>query len=84
MPIEALVVWLLIGAVSGWLAGVIVEGGGFGLLGNMVVGILGSFVAGYLLPKVGVHLGTGLVGHIINGMVGGVVMLVVLSLIRRV
>ena len=52
MPIAALIIFLLIGAVAGWLAGLIVKGGGFGLFGNMVVGIIGAFLAGWLLPPV--------------------------------
>jgi uncharacterized membrane protein YeaQ/YmgE (transglycosylase-associated protein family) len=83
IPTEALIIWLLIGAVSGWLAGMIVEGGGFGLIGDIVVGILGSFIAGWLLPKVGVHIGSGLLAHIINGAIGGVVFLLIVALIRR-
>ena len=84
MPIEAFIIWLLIGAVSGWLAGVVVEGGGFGLIGDIIVGIIGSFVAGILLPKLGVHLGAGLLAHIIDGAIGGVVVLLIIALIRRV
>jgi len=83
MPIEVFVIWLLVGAVSGWLAGLIVEGSGFGLIGDIIVGILGSFIAGYLLPKLGIHIGSGLLAHIINGAIGGVVLLLVIALIRR-
>ena len=84
MGIESIIVWLIVGAIAGWLAGLIVKGGGFGLLGNIVVGIIGAVVAGWLLPTLGVHLGTGIIGAIIDSMIGGVVVLVIISLVKRV
>src|SRR5689334_17286249 len=83
MGIESIIVWLIVGAIAGWLAGLIVQGGGFGLLGNIVVGIIGAVVAGWLLPTLGVHLGTGIVGAIIDAVIGAVVVLVIISLIKR-
>jgi uncharacterized membrane protein YeaQ/YmgE (transglycosylase-associated protein family) len=83
MPLEVFLIWLLIGAISGWLAGIIVEGSGFGLVGNIIVGILGSFVAGYMLPRLGVHLGSGVWGHIANGTIGGIVVLLIMMTIKR-
>lgn len=80
---ETLLIWLAIGAVAGWLAGTIVKGGGFGLLGDIVVGILGAFAGGWLLPRLGVHLGVGLVPVIASATIGAVVLLLVLRLIRR-
>ena len=74
---------LLIGAIAGWLAGLIVRGAGFGLLDNIVIGIIGALVAGWLLPKLNVHLATGTLGSILDATVGAVIVLVVLSLIRR-
>jgi uncharacterized membrane protein YeaQ/YmgE (transglycosylase-associated protein family) len=84
MGIESIIVWLIVGAIAGWLAGLIVKGGGFGLLGNIVIGIIGAVVAGWLLPTLGVHLGTGIIGAIIDSVIGGVVVLVIISLIKRV
>jgi uncharacterized membrane protein YeaQ/YmgE (transglycosylase-associated protein family) len=84
MGIESIIVWLIVGAIAGWLAGLIVKGGGFGLLGNIVIGIIGAVVAGWLLPTLGVHLGTGIIGAIIDSMIGGVVVLVIISLVKRV
>ena len=83
MPVETLLVWLLVGAVAGWLAGVILKGGGFGLLGDIVVGIIGAFVGGWLLPRLGIQLGVGLVSVIASATIGAVVLLLVLRLIRR-
>ncbi len=84
MPVETLLIWLIVGAVAGWLAGVIVKGGGFGLIGDIVVGIVGAFVGGWLLPRLGVHLGVGIVAIIASATIGAVVLLLLLRLIRRV
>jgi len=83
MPAETLIIWVLVGAVAGWLAGTIVRGGGFGLLGDIVVGIIGAFIGGWLLPKLGVHLGVGLVAIVASATIGAVVLLLLLRLIRR-
>ena len=83
MAIESLIVWLIVGAVAGWLAGVIVKGYGFGLVGNIVVGIVGAFIAGWLLPRLGISLAGGIVGAIIYAAIGAVVLLVIIGLIRR-
>jgi len=78
------IAWLIVGAIAGWLAGLIVKGGGFGLLGNIVIGIIGAVVAGWLLPQLGVNIGSpGMVREIINATIGGVIVLVVIALIRR-
>ena len=79
----AWIAWLIIGAIAGWLAGLIVKGGGFGLLGNIVIGIIGAVVAGWLLPQLGINIGTGWVREIINATIGGVIVLVIIALIRR-
>ena len=57
MESKVLIIWLIVGAIAGWLAGLIVKGFGFGLLGNIVVGIVGAFIAGFLLPRLGITLG---------------------------
>ena len=74
---------LVIGAVAGWLAGQIVRGAGFGLIGNIVIGIIGSLLASWLLPQLGVSLGAGWVRDVINATIGAVIILVILALIRR-
>ena len=83
MDMQALIVTLVIGAIAGWLAGLIVRGAGFGLIGNIVIGIIGALVAGWLLPQLGVNLGSGTVRDIINATIGAVIVLVILSLVRR-
>ena len=85
MHLPALIVFLLIGAIAGWLAGLIVRGFGFGLLGNIVVGIIGAFLAGWLLPRLGVSfmLVSPLVTSIVYAMIGAIVLLVLIGLVRR-
>ena len=83
MELEAILIILIIGAVAGWLAGQIVRGMGFGLIGNIVVGIVGAFIAGWLLPRIGIVIGGGMIGSIINATIGAVVLLVIIGLIRR-
>jgi uncharacterized membrane protein YeaQ/YmgE (transglycosylase-associated protein family) len=83
MALEALLIILVIGAVAGWLAGQIVRGMGFGLIGNIVVGIVGAFIAGWLLPRIGIVIGGGMLGSIINATIGAVVLLVIVGLIKR-
>jgi uncharacterized membrane protein YeaQ/YmgE (transglycosylase-associated protein family) len=83
MTIEALIIWLVIGAVAGWLAGLIVKGYGFGLVGNIVVGIVGAVLAGWLLPLVGFVLVGGVIAAIINAVIGAVILLVVIGLFRK-
>ncbi|QCK86347.1 GlsB/YeaQ/YmgE family stress response membrane protein [Phreatobacter aquaticus] len=83
MPIESLFVLLIVGAVAGWLAGVIVKGYGFGLIGNIVVGIVGALIATFLLPKLGVRLGGGITSAIFSATIGAVILLFLLSIVRR-
>jgi uncharacterized membrane protein YeaQ/YmgE (transglycosylase-associated protein family) len=80
----SLLVFLLVGAIAGWLAGLIVRGFGFGLIGNIVVGIIGALVAGYLFPRLGIGLPGGVIGEILSAAVGAVIVLVIIGLIRRV
>jgi uncharacterized membrane protein YeaQ/YmgE (transglycosylase-associated protein family) len=84
MTTEGLLIFLIIGAIAGWLAGMIVKGGGFGLIGDIVVGVIGAFIAGWLFPRIGFHLGTGIAASIVSAMIGAIVLLLVVRLIRRV
>ena len=84
MAVEGIIIALLIGAVAGWLAGLIVRGGGFGLIGNIVVGIVGALVANWLLSGFNLAPGAGpIVGSIIYATIGAVILLLVIGLIRR-
>jgi uncharacterized membrane protein YeaQ/YmgE (transglycosylase-associated protein family) len=84
MSTESILVILLVGIVAGWLAGKVVRGAGFGLLGDLVVGIAGAFVASWLFPKLGVHIGSGIGQSIVYSMLGAIILLVVFRLIRRI
>jgi uncharacterized membrane protein YeaQ/YmgE (transglycosylase-associated protein family) len=83
MDAQALIIWLLIGAVAGWLAGLVMSGGGFGLIGDIIIGIIGAVIAGWLFPYLGVHLGGGIVGEIIAAAIGAIILLAILRLVRR-
>jgi uncharacterized membrane protein YeaQ/YmgE (transglycosylase-associated protein family) len=67
---ESLIVILVVGIVAGWLAGQIVRGGGFGLIGDLIVGIIGAFIGDWLLPRLNIHFGAGTVGLIVNATIG--------------
>ena len=83
--LETLIVTLVIGAIAGWLAGVIVQGTGFGLIGDILVGIAGAFVAGFLFPALGIGFTIvgGIFGAIIVAALGAVILLLVVGLIRK-
>lgn len=83
MTVESLIIFLLIGAVAGWLAGLIVKGFGFGLVGNIIIGIIGAFIAGYLFPALNVSLGAGIVASILHATIGAVILLLVVRVIKR-
>jgi uncharacterized membrane protein YeaQ/YmgE (transglycosylase-associated protein family) len=75
---ESLAVILLVGVVAGWLAGRVVDGGGFGLIGDLIVGVLGAFVGDWFLPRLNIHLGVGFVALVINATLGAILLLLIL------
>lgn len=79
---QSLLVILLVGIVAGWLAGRLVRGAGFGIIGDLLVGIIGAFVGSWLLPRIGIHLGTGIVMAIVNATIGAILLLLVVRLLR--
>jgi len=83
VTLESIIIFLLIGAVAGWLAGLIVKGFGFGLIGNIIIGIIGAFIAGYIFPALNVSLGTGIVAAILHATIGAVILLLVVRVIKR-
>jgi uncharacterized membrane protein YeaQ/YmgE (transglycosylase-associated protein family) len=82
MVVTELVVFLAIGAVAGWLAGTLMKGGGFGLIGNIVVGIVGAFLGGIVFNFLQVAI-SGIVGSIIMATVGAVILLFIVRLIKK-
>lgn len=83
ITVQTIIIWLIVGGIAGWLAGLIVTGGGFGLIGNIVVGIVGAVIAGWLLPQVGIVIGGGIIAAIINALIGAIILLVIIMLVRR-
>jgi uncharacterized membrane protein YeaQ/YmgE (transglycosylase-associated protein family) len=79
---ESILIILLVGLVAGWLAGQIVQGTGFGVIGDLLIGIAGAFIGDWLLPQLGLHLGTGIVLAIINATIGALVLLLVIRFIH--
>jgi uncharacterized membrane protein YeaQ/YmgE (transglycosylase-associated protein family) len=80
---ESLLVILVVGLIAGWLAGLIVRGFGFGLIGNIGIGVIGALIGSWLLPKLGIRIGTGIGSSIVVATIGAVLLLLVLGLIAR-
>jgi uncharacterized membrane protein YeaQ/YmgE (transglycosylase-associated protein family) len=77
-------IWfILIGLVAGWLAGLVVKGGGFGVIGDIVVGVLGALLGGFLFRSLGMSAGGGLLGAIIVATIGAIVLILLLRLVKR-
>lgn len=83
MTAEAILIILLVGAIAGWLAGVVVKGYGFGLVGNIIVGILGAFLASLLFPAIGLGIGGGILGSILYATLGAIVLLLIIRVVKR-
>ncbi|MBS1752766.1 MAG: GlsB/YeaQ/YmgE family stress response membrane protein [Ferruginibacter sp.] len=83
MDASSIIIVLVLGAVAGWLGGLVFQGGGLGLIGNIVVGIVGGFIGYWLLPKLGVHIntGTGWLNYLITAAIGAVVLLAIINII---
>ena len=81
MSNQSLLAIVVVGIIAGWLAGRVMEGGGFGLIGDLIVGLLGAFIANWLLPQLGIQLGVGIVAAIVNAFIGAVVLLLILRLL---
>ena len=79
---ESLIIILLVGLIAGWLAGKIVTGGGFGIIGDIAIGIVGALIGSWLFPRLGVHVGTGLVNQIVAATIGAVLVLLIIGLVR--
>jgi uncharacterized membrane protein YeaQ/YmgE (transglycosylase-associated protein family) len=84
MDSHSIIAWLIIGALAGWLAGILVKGGGFGLIGDIVVGIIGAFIGGWLAGVLHIHVGSGWISSIITAAIGAALLIFVLRAVRRV
>lgn len=83
MSAETLLIWIIVGAVAGWLAGLVVRGFGFGLLGNILVGILGAVLGGWLFGSIGFAIGAGIINTIFTAFIGAVVLLLIVRVLKR-
>jgi uncharacterized membrane protein YeaQ/YmgE (transglycosylase-associated protein family) len=79
---QSVLAWIVIGAIAGWLAGLLIKGYGFGLIGNIVVGILGAGIAGILAPRLGLYTES-FGGNIIAALLGALILLFLIGLVRR-
>lgn len=77
-----IILWLIVGAVAGWLAGNIMKGGGLGILGNIVVGMIGSIIGGFILPFLGL-IPTNLIGQTLSATAGACILLLLLGVVKR-
>lgn len=77
-----ILIWIISGIIAGWLTGLIMKGGGYGLLGDLIVGLLGGLIGGYLAGVFGIQV-TNWIGQILVAVLGGIVLVVILRLIRR-
>ena len=80
---ESLLVILVVGLIAGWLAGVIIRGWGFGLVGNIGVGVIGALIGSWLLPRLGIRIGAGLGAAIATATIGALILLIVLGSVSR-
>jgi uncharacterized membrane protein YeaQ/YmgE (transglycosylase-associated protein family) len=83
MDISNLLLFLLIGLIAGWLAGKIMKGRGFGLVVNLIVGVVGAFLGGWLFGLLGISAGSGFFGSLLTALVGAIVLLFIISLIKK-
>jgi uncharacterized membrane protein YeaQ/YmgE (transglycosylase-associated protein family) len=83
MDAHGIIVWLIIGAIAGWLAGTLIKGGGFGIIGDILVGIVGAFIGGWLAGALGISIGSGLIASIITATIGAIILIFILRMIKR-
>jgi uncharacterized membrane protein YeaQ/YmgE (transglycosylase-associated protein family) len=81
---DSVLVILIVGLIAGWLAAKTVEGGGLGLIGDIIVGVIGAFVAAWLLPQRAIRIGVGFIRQVIDATIGAVILLFVIRLVRRI
>jgi uncharacterized membrane protein YeaQ/YmgE (transglycosylase-associated protein family) len=83
VDLQSLVIFIVVGIAAGWLAGQLVRGAGFGLVGDLIVGVVGAIIGGWLLSRLGIVIGGGIIGAIINAVIGAVVLLLILRMVKR-
>jgi uncharacterized membrane protein YeaQ/YmgE (transglycosylase-associated protein family) len=83
METHGIIFWLIIGAVAGWLAGSLVKGGGFGIIGDIVVGIVGALIGGWLAGELHIQIGSGLISSLITATAGAIILILILRMFKR-
>lgn len=83
MQFDSLIVLIIVGALAGWISGKIMEGRGFGVLGNIIVGVVGAFMAGLIFPALGFSVGGGFFASVIHATIGSVILLFLIGLVKR-
>ena len=81
--LTSLIIWIIIGLLAGWLAGKIVQGTGFGMMGDIAIGIVGALIAGWLFPAIGFSLGGGIIAAIIHATIGAMLLLLALRFVKQ-
>ncbi|HUE65014.1 MAG TPA: GlsB/YeaQ/YmgE family stress response membrane protein [Rhizomicrobium sp.] len=83
MGLHGIIAWIVIGTLAGWLAGKLMRGGGFGFVGDVVVGIIGAFIGGWLAGVLHISIGTGLIASVITATVGAVILVFIVRMVKR-
>lgn len=83
MTAETIIIWIVVGAIAGWLAGLVVRGFGFGLVGNIIVGIIGAFLGGWLFGAVGLVIFPGIINTILTATLGAIILLLIIRVVKR-
>lgn len=83
MDLQTILIWVVVGAIAGWLGQAVVGGYAGGLLETIIIGIVGAFIGGWLIPQLGIAMPAGFVGTVIVATIGAIVLLIILRLIRR-
>ena len=78
-----MIYWIVVGLIGGWLAGMVMKGGGYGIVVDIILGILGGFLGGWIFGKLGISLGGGLIGGIVTAFVGAVILVWITRLIKK-
>ena len=83
ISLEGLIWWIIVGLIAGFLASVVMRGGGYGIVGDIIAGIIGAFIGGWLFGVLGIHIGGGLLGSIIVAFIGACILIALLRAIGR-
>ena len=80
---HGIIAWIIIGALAGWIAGALVKGGGFGLIGDIVVGIIGAFIGDWLAARLHINIGSGFIASLITATIGAALLIFIVRMVRR-